>query len=201
MPICEVTAQTLIGRRPQCQLCGSSLPHTGTLASGLGPAFGRPAAAVHHQEVAKKAQQKTATTGRQAILRIPGIATLAVAVLTVCVTPAAFAVPGLQALYLVPIALFVWILRTRTVADARGLTVRTVFGQRELPWSELKGLSLSKRGKVSAVTTAGEEVALPTVRTRHLPVLSLVSEGRVGDPTGLTEDMDTTSESPSTGQE
>ncbi|WP_232376274.1 PH domain-containing protein [Amycolatopsis aidingensis] len=151
--------------------------------------------------MAKKAQQKTATTGRQAILRIPGIATLAVAVLTVCVTPAAFAVPGLQALYLVPIALFVWILRTRTVADARGLTVRTVFGQRELPWSELKGLSLSKRGKVSAVTTAGEEVALPTVRTRHLPVLSLVSEGRVGDPTGLTEDMDTTSESPSTGQE
>ncbi|GAB3477947.1 PH domain-containing protein [Amycolatopsis cihanbeyliensis] len=151
--------------------------------------------------MAKNARQEATTTGRKAILRVPGIATLAVALLTVCVTPAAFALPGLQALYLVPIALFVWILRTRTVADARGLTVRTVFGTRELPWSRLKGLSLTKRGKVRAVTTDGEEVALPTVRTRHLPVLSLVSEGRVGDPTGLTEDMDTTSESPSAGQE
>ncbi|WP_245976374.1 PH domain-containing protein [Amycolatopsis palatopharyngis] len=138
---------------------------------------------------AENSQRKAPAEGRKAIFRIPATAMLAVAFLTICVTPAAFALPGLQALYLVPIALAVWVIRTRTTATTEGLTVRTVFGERELPWSELRGLAMKKGAKVKAVTVDGTEVALPAVRARHLPVLSLVSGGTVPDPTGITEEI------------
>ncbi|WP_243859170.1 PH domain-containing protein [Amycolatopsis arida] len=126
---------------------------------------------------------------RKAVFRIPAIAMLAVALLTVCVIPAAFALAGLQVLLLVPIGLAWWILRSRTTATPSGLTVRTAFGRQELAWSELKGLALARRGRVRAVATDGREVTLPSVRPRHLPVLSLISGGRLPDPTGLTDDM------------
>ncbi|NIH84961.1 hypothetical protein FHX45_001854 [Amycolatopsis granulosa] len=128
---------------------------------------------------------------RKAVFRIPLIALLAVVFLAVCMIPAAFAdVPGLWVMYVVPIALAVFIVRTRTVASSRGLSVRTVFSHRELPWSSLKGLAISDKAKVRAVLADGSEVPLPSVRTRHLPVISLVSEGRMKDPTGLTDDFD-----------
>lgn len=128
--------------------------------------------------------------GRKAIFRVPAIALLGVALLMVCLAPTAFAgVPGLWVLYLIPLGLIIFVVRTRTVATAKGLTVRTMFGRRELPWESLKGLAITDRAKVRAVLTDGTEVPLPTVRTRHLPVMSLVSEGRFKDPTGLTDDL------------
>jgi len=114
---------------------------------------------------------------------------MAVAVLVICVTPAAFALPGLQALYLLPIAVAVYVARVRTTASPAGIEIRALFGRRELPWSSLKGLALTRRGNVRAVTTSDERIALPSVRTRHLPVLALVSNGRLPDPTGLTDDL------------
>lgn len=129
--------------------------------------------------------------GRKAIFRVPLISLLAVVFLAVCMIPAAFAdVPGLWVMYVIPIAMFVYVIRTRTVATTRGLSVRTAFGHRELPWERLTGLTIDKKAKVSAVLTDGSRVALPTVRTRHLPVISLVSEGRMQDPSGLTDGMD-----------
>jgi hypothetical protein len=89
-------------------------------------------------------------------------------------------------IYVFPLGLLVFVLRTRTVADSTGLTVRTMFGHRELPWSALKGLALTDKSKVRAVLTDDSQITLPTVRTRHLPVLSLVSGGRLEDPSGLT---------------
>ncbi|WP_240519314.1 PH domain-containing protein [Amycolatopsis antarctica] len=145
--------------------------------------------------------QQAEPAGRRAVFRIPGTAMIAVAVLLVCVTPAAFAAPGLQALYLVPIVAAVYVARVRTTADSDGLRVRTLLGGRALPWSELKGLSLGERGNVRAVTESGEDVALPTVRVRHLPVLSLVSDGRLADPTGLTDDMVTGAHDPRGGED
>ncbi|MEU0463968.1 PH domain-containing protein [Amycolatopsis sp. NPDC006131] len=135
---------------------------------------------------------ETQQEGRKAIFRVPLITLLAVVFLAVCMIPAAFAdVPGLWLMYVIPIGLFVFVVRTRTVASARGLDVRTVFGHRELPWSSLKGLAINDKAKVRAVLTDGSEVPLPSVRTRHLPVISLVSEGRMKDPSGLTDDLDT----------
>ncbi|HET6500844.1 MAG TPA: PH domain-containing protein [Amycolatopsis sp.] len=130
------------------------------------------------------------TEGRKAIFKVPGIALLAVVFLMVCLLPTAFAdVPGLWVLYVIPLGLMLFVVRTRTVASARGLAVRTVFGHRELPWEALKGLAITHRAKVRAVLTDDSQIPLPTVRTRHLPVISLVSEGRLKDPSGITDDM------------
>ena len=116
------------------------------------------------------------------LFRVPATAVLAPLLLAVAAVPFAFAAPGLYLIFLVPIGLIVWILRYRTMADADGLTVRRALTRRALPWSSLKGLRLTRRAGVRAVLTDGSEVALPAVRTRHLPALALISGGRLDDP-------------------
>ena len=123
------------------------------------------------------------------LFRVPATAVLAALLLAVAAVPFAFGAPGLYVIFLVPIGLIVWILRYRTTADAEGLTVRRALTRRALPWSALKGLRLTKRAGVRAVLTDDTEVALPAVRTRHLPALALVSGGRLNDPlASLSED-------------
>ncbi|WP_410582451.1 PH domain-containing protein [Amycolatopsis sp. lyj-108] len=140
--------------------------------------------------MAEEKQQEQANEDRKAVFKIPNTALLAIAFLVVCVTPVAFGdVPYLQWLYLFPIALAVFVIRTRTTATATGLEVRTMFGRRDLPWASLKGLAITEKAKVQAVLKDDTKIALPAVRTRHLPVISLVSAGRVADPSGLTDDV------------
>jgi len=127
---------------------------------------------------------------RKAVFRIPAISYLAIVFLTVCLIPVSFnGVPGLWALYAVPLVLIVFVARTRTTATPKGLDIRTLFGHRDVPWEALKGLAITRRSKVRAVLADDSQLPLPTVRTRHIPVLSLVSDGRVADPTGLTDDL------------
>jgi hypothetical protein len=116
------------------------------------------------------------------LFRVPPTAVLGALLLAVAAIPFAFGAPGFYAIFLVPIGMIVWILRTRTVADAGGLTVRRVLTKRALPWSSLKGLRLTKHAGVRAVLTDDTEVPLPSVRTRHLPALALISGGRLDDP-------------------
>jgi hypothetical protein len=144
---------------------------------------------VHHFGVAEKQQDE----GRKAIFRIPRTSFMAIALLTICVTPIALGeIPYLQWLYLFPIALAAFVIRTRTVATREGLATRTMFSHRDVPWSALKGLAITKRARVQAVLADDTKVPLPTVRTRHLPVLSLVSEGLIADPSGLLDTEDVT---------
>jgi Bacterial PH domain len=116
------------------------------------------------------------------LFRVPPTAVLGALLLAVTAIPFAFGAPGFYAIFVIPLALIIWILRTRTTADADGLTVRRVLTKRTLPWSSLKGLRLTKRAGVRAVLTDDTEVALPSVRTRHLPALALISGGRLDDP-------------------
>jgi hypothetical protein len=142
-------------------------------------------------DVAEEKQREQANEDRKAVFKIPNTALLAIAFLVVCVTPVAFGdVPYLQWLYLFPIALAVFVIRTRTTATANGLEVRTMFGRRDLPWSSLKGLAITDKAKVQAVLKDETKIALPAVRTRHLPVISLVSAGHMADPSGLTDDIE-----------
>ena len=128
------------------------------------------------------------TAPRRALFRIPGVAVLGAALLAVAATPIAFAAPGLQVLYLVPIALAAWVLRTRTTVDAEGIVVRTLVGRRAMRWADVTSLRLDSRSRVRAVLVDKSEVPLPAVRTRHLPLLAAVSAGRLDDagnaPTG-----------------
>ncbi|MGH8883014.1 MAG: PH domain-containing protein [Stackebrandtia sp.] len=116
------------------------------------------------------------------IFRVPATAVLAALLLAVGAIPFAFNAPGFYVIFIVPIGIIVWILRTRTTADADGLTVRRVLTKRALPWSSLKGLRLTKRAEIRAVLNDDTEVALPAVRTRHLSALALISGGRLDDP-------------------
>jgi hypothetical protein len=146
---------------------------------------------VHHSRVADKAQQENPDEGRKAVFRVPRTSFMAIALLTICVTPIALGeIPYLQWLYVFPIVLAVFVVRTRTIATREGLATRTMFGKRDAPWSALKGLAITKRSRVEAVLKDDTKVPLPTVRTRHLPVLSLVSEGLVADPSGLLDTAD-----------
>ncbi len=122
-----------------------------------------------------------------ATFRIPLIALIGVYALAICATPVAFAVPGLQVLYALPVGLTVWLLRTRTVADADALVAHRVLRSRRLPWSEIDGLRVQERSWVRVVLSTGEEVELPAVRARDLPVLALVSGGRIDDPSAAPE--------------
>lgn len=117
------------------------------------------------------------------VFRIPPTAHLAPLLLAVAAIPFAFAAPFLWLIYVVPIALIVWIFRNRTVATSAGLSTRSTFSHSSLAWDDVKSLKLSPRGGVSAVVEDGAETRLPGVRLRHLPVLSVVSGGRIPDPT------------------
>ncbi|MBN9744386.1 hypothetical protein DMP23_25480 [Amycolatopsis sp. A1MSW2902] len=152
---------------------------------------------MHHSCVAKKQQDQRADEGRKAVFRIPTTAYLAIGLLTVCVTPIALGeIGGFQWLYVFPLALLVFVARTRTVATREGLHIRTVFGKRDLPWSSLKGLAITNKARVRAVLGDDTQVSLPTVRTRHLPVLALVSEGKIQDPSGVLSDEELTGRKP-----
>jgi hypothetical protein len=107
------------------------------------------------------------------------LAALAVAA---CATPAALGAPWFFLIYLVPIGIVVWVLRTRTVVDSGTVTTRSLLTRRRVRWDEIASLHLRPNGKVAAVLTDDTELALHAVRVRDLPVLAAASGGRLPDP-------------------
>lgn len=120
-------------------------------------------------------------SAQQAVFRTSPLAVLGAVAIAFCATPVAFALPFGELVYLVPIAMVVWVLRVRTTADDEALTVRKVVGQRRVPWSEISTLRLGKN-RVSAMLSDGAELPLPSVGLRDLPQLAAVSGGRLPDP-------------------
>ncbi|HEX8934390.1 MAG TPA: PH domain-containing protein [Pseudonocardiaceae bacterium] len=114
--------------------------------------------------------------------RVPLTALLGVFGLIVCMTPVAFGAPGLQLLYLLPLILAFWVVRTRTVVGSETLTTYRIWGTRRIAWSNLVGLRVDDRSRIWAVLHRGDEVRLPAVRARHLPVLAAISGGRLPAP-------------------
>lgn len=117
------------------------------------------------------------------VFRIPATAVLGALLFAITATPFAWAAPGLAVVYLVPVAAIAWVMRVRTIADQEKLVARTLFSRHVLPWTDIRGFRVSERSWVRAVNEAGKELPLPTVRTRHLPALALMSGGRMEDPT------------------
>lgn len=124
------------------------------------------------------------TESLTATFRRPLTALLGVFGLTVCVTPVAFGAPGLQVLYLVPLGVAIWLVRARTVVDRDTVVAHRVLGSRRIAWSDLHGLRIDDRSRVWAVLHGGEEVGLPAVWARDLPLLATLSGGRLPDPSG-----------------
>jgi hypothetical protein len=108
---------------------------------------------------------------------------LPVVVLAVCFLPLANATPWLLLLLVVPAALAAWVLRVGVdVGEQEGITVRSLVGERTVPWSELAGIRVGRRADLWLVTTGGTEVRLPVLRTRDLPQLAALSGGRIPAP-------------------
>ncbi|MGH3887822.1 MAG: PH domain-containing protein [Pseudonocardiaceae bacterium] len=114
--------------------------------------------------------------------RRPLTALIGVFGLVVCMTPVAFGLPGLQVLYLVPLGVAIWVVRSRTVVGPDTVVVHRVLGSQRVQWSELKGLRMDDRSRVWAVLLDGEELALPAVRARDLSLVAAASRGRLPDP-------------------
>ena len=115
----------------------------------------------------------------RAVFRIPPLTILGAVLLAVCATPVAFGAPWFWLVYLLPVAVVVWVLRVRTTVDEEALTVRRLVGSRRVPWSEIRSLHLRDKGGVRAVLTDGTELPLPSVRVRDLPQLAAASGGHL----------------------
>jgi hypothetical protein len=122
-------------------------------------------------------------TARKIVFRVPTASYVAVVFLAVCASFVAAAAPYYTVVYLIPLGVLVWTARTRTEVDADRLVVRRVLTRTVIPWSRVASLRLVDKGWIRAVRTDGGEIALPSVRTRHLPALALISGGRLTDPT------------------
>ena len=120
----------------------------------------------------------------RAVFRISPLMILFAFALGICAIPVAFGAPYLWLVYLVPVAVVVWTLRTRTVVDTDGMRVRRLVGGRCVPWDAVGGLRVDRRNTVHAVLTEGGEVTLPAVHVRDLPALAAASGGRVPDLAG-----------------
>lgn len=126
---------------------------------------------------------------KKLVFRIPATALLAAGLIAICVTPVAWLAPGLQALYVLPLGYAYWVVRNRTTVTEEELVARGVFSTTTLKWSEVKSIRLVQKGWLKAVKEDNTEVTLPAVRFMHLPALSLVSGGRVPDPTIVEEEV------------
>lgn len=120
--------------------------------------------------------------------RLPLTALLGVFGLIVCMTPVAFGAPGLQVLYLVPLILAFWVVRTRTVVGPEKLVAYRVWSSQQIRWTDLAGLRVDDQSRVWAVLHGGMEVGLPALRARHIPLLAAVSGGRLPAPLSQAAD-------------
>ncbi|MCA0146472.1 PH domain-containing protein [Blastococcus sp. LR1] len=112
-------------------------------------------------------------------LRMNRTALVPVALLALCVVPLAFAAPWLPVLLLIPVGVAAWVLRTGVDIDDEGLTLQALLGRRRVPWTDVAGIRVARRGDLWLVTTAGTELKLPVMRARDLPQLAALSGGRI----------------------
>ena len=115
-------------------------------------------------------------------LRMNRTALLPVGLLALCVVPLAFAAPWTPVLLLIPVAVALWVLRSGVDIADDGLTLRSLVGERRVPWTELVGIRVAPRGDLWLVTTGGTEVRMPVMRARDLPRLAALSGGRIDVP-------------------
>lgn len=122
------------------------------------------------------------------VFRVPAVGILAALLLGAGATPIAVTLRYGWLVYFVPLALIVFVMRTRTVVDRNGMVARTVFGRTLVPWEDLRSLRVSEKSWVRAVLDNDREVTLPAVRTGSVPLLSQVSGGLVPDPSAPVEE-------------
>jgi len=116
----------------------------------------------------------------RAVFRLPAVSLLIPFLLFVCVTPLANAGAKFWlSLYVLPLLGLLYILLTRTVADAQLIRTTGLLGGHRVPWSNLDGFEFRGQRWGVAVALDGRRTRLPMVRPRDLPRLASVSGGRL----------------------
>lgn len=90
--------------------------------------------------------------------------------------------PPTAPLLVIPVLLSALIFRLRTVADERGVTVRSLLSNQTVAWDDIDGLRFSGGAWARAQLKNGQELRLPAVTFATLPALAAVSAGRVPNP-------------------
>lgn len=121
------------------------------------------------------------------VFRVPAVGILAALLLGACATPIAVTLRYGWLVYLIPVVIIVFVMRTRTIVDSDGMVARTLLGRTVIPWDSLRSLRVQEKSWVRAVLDDDREVTLPAVRTGSIPLLSQVSGGIVPDPSPPVE--------------
>jgi Bacterial PH domain len=116
------------------------------------------------------------------VIKISPIAHLAVGFLALGLLIPVLAWAPSTPLLLIPVLLSALIIRLRTVADSRGVTVRTLLGSQTVGWDDIDGLRFHRGSWARAKLKSGAELRLPAVTFATLPQLTAVSSGRVPNP-------------------
>ena len=113
----------------------------------------------------------------RAVFRMPAASAAIPLVAVLCVTPLATVGGGWWALYAIPMIAAVYIVVTRTTADATQVTAHALLGAKRMTWSDMDGLELRDARWTVAVGKDGRRLPLPMVRPRDLPRLAAASGG------------------------
>ncbi|MCV7341878.1 PH domain-containing protein [Mycobacterium haemophilum] len=116
------------------------------------------------------------------VIKVSPVAHLAVGFLTLGLLVPVLAWPPTVPLLVIPVVLSALIVRLRTVADDRGVTVRTLLGSQAVCWEDIDGLRFNRGSWARARLKNGAELRLPAVTFATLPLLTEASSGRVPNP-------------------
>jgi hypothetical protein len=120
--------------------------------------------------------------GSPVVIKVSPMAHFAVGFLTLGLLIPVLAWPPCAPLLVIPVLLSALIVRLRTVADAGGVTVRTLLGSRSARWEDIDGLRFNRGSWARARLKSGAELRLPAVTFATLPQLTEASSGRVPNP-------------------
>lgn len=104
------------------------------------------------------------------------IALVPVVVFFIGTLPAATAKAWLGPLVLLPLAAAAWVLRARVVVDRAGLTVSNGLRPATVPWSQVLGFQVRRRGPVRLLRSGGRPLLLTALARRDLPALRQAAE-------------------------
>ncbi|GAA4543551.1 PH domain-containing protein [Mycobacterium paraffinicum] len=116
------------------------------------------------------------------VIKLSPIAHLAVGFLTLGLLIPVMLWPLSVPLLVIPVLLSAMIVRLRTVADDRGVTVRTLLGSQTVRWDDIDGLRFHRGSWARAHLKSGADLRLPAVTFATLPQLTEASSGRVPNP-------------------
>ncbi len=116
------------------------------------------------------------------VIKLSPMAHIAVGFLTLCLLVPVTAFPLSAPILVIPVLLSALIIRLRTVADERGVTVRTLLGSQSVAWEDIDGLRFHRGNWARAHLKNGSELRLPAVTFATLPQLTEASAGRVPNP-------------------